>query len=163
MLYSLLLPPASKASQASARRLFKSRAAVADHTLARHDHHVKAMAEPLRNAVIVDLVSYRANGTANAQFRPQEISREGCMELLRTHIKNNVWKVGATFGSLTHPQDWGPVLSPEDWHPAGFQDQQLAVLILLFVHGSRTSVVDTTPWNGELGLEAPRQSLDAPR
>jgi len=60
MLYALLLPPASKASHAAARRLFKSRAVVADHNLAKIDHHVEVMAEPMRNAVIVDLVRMEA-------------------------------------------------------------------------------------------------------
>jgi telomerase reverse transcriptase len=81
MMYALLLPPASKGSQASARRLYKTRAVVADHALAKFERHIRELAEPLRNAVVLDL------------FRPKPISREECMELLRTHIQRNVWQV----------------------------------------------------------------------
>jgi telomerase reverse transcriptase len=44
--------------------------------------HAKTIATPLRNAVIIDLV------------RRRPITREACMDLLRTHIKENVWQVG---------------------------------------------------------------------
>jgi telomerase reverse transcriptase len=45
--------------------------------------HAKTIATPLQNAVIVDLV------------RRRPITREACMDLLRTHIKENVWQVGS--------------------------------------------------------------------
>nr|XP_019043423.1 hypothetical protein I302_08000 [Kwoniella bestiolae CBS 10118]OCF22353.1 hypothetical protein I302_08000 [Kwoniella bestiolae CBS 10118] len=85
MLYCLLLPPASKASQGASRRLFKSRAVVDDHLASSFGEHAQEIAEPLRNAVIVDLV------------RRKQITRDSCMELLKIHIQNNVWQVGKQF------------------------------------------------------------------
>nr|XP_031859765.1 uncharacterized protein CI109_004837 [Kwoniella shandongensis]KAA5526837.1 hypothetical protein CI109_004837 [Kwoniella shandongensis] len=85
MMYCLLLPPASKASQGSARRLYKTRAVVNTHHPASFPNHATDIAAPLRNAVVVDLV------------RRRQVSREACMELLRTHIKNNVWQVGRKY------------------------------------------------------------------
>ncbi|WWC92913.1 uncharacterized protein L201_007875 [Kwoniella dendrophila CBS 6074] len=82
MLYCLLLPPASKASQGAARRLFKSKAVIDGHLASSFGEHAQGIAEPLRNAVIVDLV------------RRKQITRESCIDLLRTHIQNNVWQVG---------------------------------------------------------------------
>ncbi|KAK8849571.1 hypothetical protein IAR55_004906 [Kwoniella newhampshirensis] len=85
MMYCLLLPPASKASQGSARRLYKTRAIVDNHISASFGDHAEEIAAPLRNAVIVDLV------------RRRQVTREACMDLLRTHIKNNVWQVGKKY------------------------------------------------------------------
>ncbi|WWC95477.1 hypothetical protein V866_002341 [Kwoniella sp. B9012] len=82
MLYCLLLPPASQASQGASRRLFKSRAVVDDHVALSFGERAQEIAEPLRNAVIVDLV------------RRKQITRESCLELLKIHIQNNVWQVG---------------------------------------------------------------------
>lgn len=45
------------------------------------NHEAKAIAQPLRNAVIVDLV------------RRKHVSRDACMSLLRLHIQHNVWQV----------------------------------------------------------------------
>ncbi|WVQ96087.1 hypothetical protein IAU59_003188 [Kwoniella sp. CBS 9459] len=82
MLYCLLLPPASKASQGSARRLFKSRATVDNHLASSFTDHASDIAQPLRNAVVVDLV------------RRKQVTRHECLALLKTHIQNNVWQVG---------------------------------------------------------------------
>ncbi|OCF77899.1 hypothetical protein I204_01902 [Kwoniella mangroviensis CBS 8886] len=82
MLYCLLLPPASKASQGASRRLFKSRAVVDAHIASSFGEHAQEIAEPLRNAVIVYLV------------RRKQITKESCLELLKIHIQNNVWQVG---------------------------------------------------------------------
>ncbi|OCF35151.1 hypothetical protein I316_03193 [Kwoniella heveanensis BCC8398] len=81
MLYCLLLPPASKASQGSARRLFKSRATVDNHLATSFTDHASDIAQPLRNAVVVDLV------------RRKQVTRHECLTLLKTHIQNNVWQV----------------------------------------------------------------------
>ena len=82
MLYALLLPPASKASQGSSRRLFKTRALVDDSASnAAFGGQAKDIAKSLRNAVIVDLV------------RRRQVSRKACMDLLRTHIKSNMWQI----------------------------------------------------------------------
>ncbi|WVF68547.1 hypothetical protein IAT40_003315 [Kwoniella sp. CBS 6097] len=82
MLYCLLLPPASKASQGTARRLFKSRATVDNHLATSFTDHASDIAKPLRNAVVVDLV------------RRKQVTRQECLALLKTHIQNNVWQVG---------------------------------------------------------------------
>ncbi|WVR08145.1 hypothetical protein IAU60_005191 [Kwoniella sp. DSM 27419] len=84
MLYCLLLPPASKASQNTARRLFKPRAMVDDHRSTTFGDHASDISEPLRNAVVVDLV------------RRKQVSRAECLDLLRTHIRRNVWQLGKT-------------------------------------------------------------------
>lgn len=52
-----MLPPASQAAQGTPRRLFKTRAAVADASLSQWGEHARSVAEPMRNAVLVDLVS----------------------------------------------------------------------------------------------------------
>ncbi|RXK34877.1 hypothetical protein M231_07866 [Tremella mesenterica] len=82
MLYCLLLPPASEQSQGSTRRLFKTKAMV-DDLSSSHSFSIQAetIAKPLRNAVIVDLV------------RRRHVSKESCMSLLRTHIKENIWQI----------------------------------------------------------------------
>lgn len=49
------------------------------------------IAQPLRNAVIVDLV------------RRKHVSRDACMALLRTHIQHNVWQVGNPVPLLPPP------------------------------------------------------------
>jgi hypothetical protein len=92
MLYCLLLPPASKASQGSARRLFKQRAVLDGMCLSAQelmidgasigfDDHALEIAKPLRNAVLVDMV------------RKRHVTKEACLKLLRQHIKENVWQV----------------------------------------------------------------------
>lgn len=102
MLYCLLLPPASLASQNSARRLFKTRATVngnillikgvqteltkdKDGSSASFVNQAKEIAKPLRNAVIIGLV------------RRRQVTRQACMDLLRMHIKQNVWQVGNSY------------------------------------------------------------------
>ncbi|WRT69587.1 uncharacterized protein IL334_006576 [Kwoniella shivajii] len=85
MLYCLLLPPASKASQGASRRLFKARAVVDDQLANSFSEHARDIAAPLRNAVLVDLV------------RRKRITKTSCLELLKTHIEQNVWQVGKRF------------------------------------------------------------------
>lgn len=67
MMFCMILPPASKASQGSARRLFKTRAVVdgkctrrmaliADGFQSTFTELAREVARPLRNAILVDLV-----------------------------------------------------------------------------------------------------------
>ncbi|KAL1408231.1 Telomerase reverse transcriptase [Vanrija albida] len=81
MMYCMLLPPASKASQGTARRLFKTRADVNEGDVSNFGEYAQAIAKPFRNAVLVDMV------------RRKEVTRDHCVQLLRTHIQSNVWKV----------------------------------------------------------------------
>lgn len=81
MQYALLLPPASKASQGSSRRLYKTRATAAD-SAKNFVGHAANLAATLRNAVAVDL------------GRNKEVTRADCMKILREHLKNNIWQIG---------------------------------------------------------------------
>jgi hypothetical protein len=101
MLYCLLLPPASEASQGSARRLFKQRAVLdgmclfvrwlmIDGASLGFDDHALEIVKPLRNAVLVDMV------------RRRHVTKEACLKLLRQHIKENVWQVSYHYRVLEY-------------------------------------------------------------
>lgn len=47
-----------------------------------YGHQAKVLAQTMRNAVIVDLL------------RPRELTRAECMDLLRSHVENNLWQHG---------------------------------------------------------------------
>lgn len=132
MKYSLLLPPANKASQGGAsRRLFKTRAGVGNDTaVSTFMEHVGRMTDSLRNTVAIDLGSRR------------DVSRSQCMGMLRQHIQHNIWQVGIVLAGLT--PGWDKVLPPKDGHPARLSCQQSAVLDLLLVAGKQVLGVDTT-------------------
>jgi len=60
-----------------------------------------AIAKPLRNAVIVDLVGFdegRRSGS-NGQQRSKRVTKHECMALLHQHIRQNTWQVS----SPSHP------------------------------------------------------------
>ncbi|BEJ01730.1 hypothetical protein CcaverHIS631_0604120 [Cutaneotrichosporon cavernicola] len=81
-LHCILLPPASKVSQGIPRKLFKTRAAATQAAQSQYGHQAKEMAETMRNAVVADLL------------RPREVTRTECMDLLRSHVGNNIWQYG---------------------------------------------------------------------
>lgn len=85
LMYCMLLPPASKASQGTSRRLFKTRADVNEGDVSNFTEYARDIARPYRNAVLVDMV------------RRKEVTRDHCVQLLRTHIQSNVWKVNNKF------------------------------------------------------------------
>lgn len=45
------------------------------------DDHATQIARPLRNAVLVDMA------------RRRHVTKDACLQLLRKHIKENVWQV----------------------------------------------------------------------
>ncbi|CAK9784445.1 unnamed protein product [Cutaneotrichosporon oleaginosum] len=78
--HCILLPPASKASQGIPRKLYKTRASITQDAQSGYGHQARVLAESLRNAVIADLL------------RPRDVTRAEVMDLLRSHVKNNLWQ-----------------------------------------------------------------------
>lgn len=85
ILYSVLLPPGHKAYQGTSKRFFKSRAIPTEDVSLTFADHAKEIAASMRNATIVDMV------------RRYSVTTQECLDLLRTHIKDNVWQVGKQY------------------------------------------------------------------
>ncbi|WVQ79296.1 hypothetical protein IAT38_001393 [Cryptococcus sp. DSM 104549] len=85
MSYALLLPPGSGAYAGTVKNLYKSLAIPDGYLTKPFSDHAKSIVQSLRNAVVVD--------NANRQA----VTRNRLMELLRTHIRNNIWQIGKKF------------------------------------------------------------------
>ncbi|OXH32063.1 telomerase reverse transcriptase [Cryptococcus neoformans] len=85
ILYSVLLPPGHIAYQGTSKRLFKSRAIPTEDVSLTFADHAKEIAASMRNVTIVDMV------------RRHSVTTQECLDLLRTHIKDNVWQVGKQY------------------------------------------------------------------
>ncbi|KAL7424993.1 Telomerase reverse transcriptase [Cryptotrichosporon argae] len=79
--YAVVLPPGAKGS-GEARRLYKMKAVGADALWQRAGEAASNLTHNTRNAVVVDLA------------RRSERTQAALMELVRTHIKRNVWQIG---------------------------------------------------------------------
>ena len=102
--------------------------------------HARTVAAPMRNAVLVDLM------------RRKRVSKDKCLELLRAHVKQNVWQVSTKRAHFVLFGDSGDLLylsraraddadgrtaaPPTTGHPARVQSQLAAVFILLCGHGA---------------------------
>ncbi|KIY34721.1 telomerase reverse transcriptase [Cryptococcus gattii E566] len=85
ILYSVLLPPGHRAYQGTSKRLFKSKAIPTEDVSLTFADHAKDIADSMRNAAIVDMV------------RRHSVTTQECLNLLRSHIKDNTWKVGKQY------------------------------------------------------------------
>jgi telomerase reverse transcriptase len=120
MLYCLLLPPASKASQGSSRRLFKSRALLngtsTSHTIqnpsistAETKLYPLCTSTDTRTLLIAcpdgassafttlsqDIARPLRNAILVDLVRRKQITKASCLDLLQRHIKHNTWQVGS--------------------------------------------------------------------